>query len=119
MRLPLEDLRGFSATNHINPIDFVNLPFSTYPIPIGGAVKTVEIVLEPDDGSLYFSVYLWGNLHPSIPKIRKHIGWEKWGDDRGCYSPIRLLGNRNDIPRMVDHAISAFRALGRAIRRYA
>lgn len=84
-----------------------------------GAVWSVGIVLEPEGGTLYFAVYLWGNLDPSIPKIRQHIGWKKWGDDRGCFSPIRLLGNRNDIPRMVDHAISASRALGRAIRRYA
>lgn len=84
-----------------------------------GEVWQVGIVLEPDGGSLYFAVYLWGNRHPSIPKIRKHIGWEEWGDDRGGYSRIRLHGNRNDIRRMVEHAISASRALGRAIRRYA
>jgi hypothetical protein len=84
-----------------------------------GAVWSVGIVLEPDDGNLYFAVYMWGNIDPSIPKIRNHIGWKIWDERRGCYSRIRLHGNRNDIPRMVDHAISASRDLGRAIRRYA
>jgi hypothetical protein len=35
-----------------------------------GAVKTVGIGLHPEDGNLYFTVYLWGNLDPSISKIR-------------------------------------------------
>jgi hypothetical protein len=84
-----------------------------------GAIWFVGIILEPADGNLDFAVCMWGNRDPSIPKIRDHIGWKIWGDDRGCYSPIHLHGNRNDVQRMVDHAISASRALGRAIKRYA
>lgn len=75
--------------------------------------------LEPDYDGLYFTVYLWGTLHPSVRKICAHLGWDEWGSEHGCCSCITLRGNRGDIPWMVAHGKSASRALGRAIRRYA
>lgn len=83
------------------------------------AVRSVGIALFAEDGGLNFYVWLWGNLHPSITNIRKHLGWKKWDEERGCYTSIRLHGNRNDIARMVDFSVSASKDLGRAIRRYA
>jgi len=85
-----------------------------------GAVKSVGLSLSADQDGLRFSVWMWGKLDPKITKIRTHLGWEKWDDDeRWCCSSIRLHGNRNDVPRMVEHAITASRDLGRAIRRFA
>ena len=83
-----------------------------------GAVKDVGLSLEPDDDGMYFTVYLWGTLHPTVKKIRTHLGWDEWAGEHGCCSCIKLHGNRGDIPRMVTHAKSASRALGRAIRRF-
>ena len=84
-----------------------------------GAVNFVGMGLEPWEGSLHFHVFLWGNLHPSIARIRKHLGWEKWDEERGCCSHVRLRGSRADVSRMIAHAIEASRDLGRAIRRFA
>ena len=75
--------------------------------------------LESYDDGLYFTVYLWGTFHPSVRKIRAHLGWDEWGSEHGCCSCIRLRENKGDIPRMVAQGKSASRALGRAIRRYA
>lgn len=68
---------------------------------------------------MFFSVYMYGNLDPLIGRIRKHLGWEEWGEEHGCCKSIKLRGTRNDIPRMVEHAIAASKELGRAIRRFA
>ena len=84
-----------------------------------GAVKWVGLILSAEEGGLDFTVYAWGTLAPSIARIRKHHGWEKWGDEHWCCSSIRLHGTSNDIPRMVEHAITASRDLGRAIKRFA
>ena len=83
------------------------------------AVKWVGLSLEPCDGDIFFSVWMTGTLHPTIGRIRRHLGWDELAEDSGCCSEIRLHGNKNDIPRMVAHAKSASKQLGRAIRRFA
>lgn len=83
------------------------------------AVKWVGLLLSAEEGGLEFTVYAWGTLDPSVSKIRKHLGWDNWGDEHWCCSSIMLRGNSNDIPRMVEHAVKASRDLGRAIRRFA
>ena len=83
------------------------------------AVKWVGLILQADEGRLEFTVYAWGTLDPSIARIRRHLGWENWDDEHWCCSSIRLHGNANDIPRMIEHAVVKSRDLGRAIRRFA
>lgn len=84
-----------------------------------GAVKWVGFSLEPRDGEIAFDVWMTGTLHPSIARIRKHLGWDELDGYSGCYSKIHLHGNHNDIARMVAHAKAASKKLGRAIRRFA
>ena len=83
------------------------------------AVKWVGITLSAEENGIEFAVYMWGTLDPSIRRIRKYLGWETWGDEHWCRSAIRLHGNSNDIQRMVRHAVTASRDLGRAIKKFA
>jgi len=84
------------------------------------AVRWVGLILQADEnGTLDFSVYAYGTLDGTISRIRRHLRWENWDDEHWCCSSIRLHGNRNDIPRMVAHAVAASKDLGRAIRRFA
>jgi hypothetical protein len=84
------------------------------------AVRWVGMILqEGDAGTLDFTVYAHGTLHPSIGRIRRHLGWENWDNEHWCCSSIRLRGSAGDIPRMVEHAKTASKELGRAIRRFA
>ncbi len=83
-----------------------------------GPVRFVGMSMWAEDGGFRFGVWVWGNLHPTHSKIREHLQWKK-DEERGCYSSIRLHGTRNDIARMINHADSASKRLGRAIRRFA
>lgn len=81
-------------------------------------VQWVGLSLSPDEDELYFHVWMWGKLDPTIGKIREHLGWYKYDDERLCTLPLRLNGTANDIPRMVNHALVASKKLGRAIARF-
>lgn len=84
-----------------------------------GAVKSIGLSITPEGGRVYFYVWMWGKLDPSIARIRSHLQWQGFDGEHGCSSRIALNGTTNDIPRMVDHAVRESRQLGRAIRRFA
>jgi len=84
-----------------------------------GPIRWVGLSLTADEMGLRFSVWVWGKRDQSFNKIRDHLGWETWDDDdRWCCNSIRLRGDRDEIPRMVDHTVKASRKLGQAIRRF-
>ena len=81
-------------------------------------VQWVGLSLSPHEDGVYFHVWMWGKLHPTIRKIRSDLGWESYGDEHCCTFPIRLKGNAGDVQRMVRHALGASAKLGKAISRY-
>lgn len=84
-----------------------------------GPVRWVGCTLEPRGGGLYFDVWMTGTRHPKMEKIRRDLGWQELTEESGCYSSVKLRGDRRDLDRMVAHAKHASHELGRAIRKLA